>query len=66
MQLEEIESSFNVRQLPAYDIRRKLIHPSAYEEKLAGTIVSICFSLIHFVIKQKHIYNVITCDITIL
>jgi hypothetical protein len=66
MYLEEIKPSFNVQQLPAYNIRGKLIHPSAYEEKLVGAIVCVCFSLIHFVIKQKHIYNAIACDITVL
>jgi hypothetical protein len=65
MYLEEIKPSFNVRQLPAYDIRGKLIHPFAYKEKLVGAIVHVCFSLIHFVIKQKHIYNAIAHDITI-
>jgi hypothetical protein len=65
MYLEEIKPSFNVRQLPAYDIRGKLIHPSAYEEKLTGTIIHVCFPLIHFVIKQKHIYNAIARDITV-
>jgi hypothetical protein len=66
MYLKKIKPFFNVCQLPAYDIREKLIHLSAYEEKLVGAIVHVCFSLIHFVIKQKHIYNMIACDITIL
>ena len=55
-----------INQLPAYDIKNKLIHPSEYEEKLAGAIARVCFSIIHYTIKQRHVYNAIVHDITIL
>jgi hypothetical protein len=63
--LEEIQDSHNVRRLPAYDIHGRLIQPSQYEEKLAGAIARVCFTLVHFSIKQKHIFNAVVRDITV-
>jgi hypothetical protein len=63
--LDAIKSSHNVRQLPAYDIRGNLIRPFDYEEKLAGAIVRVCFSIVHYLIKQKHIFNAVARDITV-
>ena len=42
------------------------IHPSDYEQKLASSIARVCFSIIHYSIKQKHVFNAIVKDITIL
>lgn len=64
--LDEIKNSHNVQQIPAYDIRGDPIHPLQYEEKLAGAIVRVCFTMVHYLIKQKHIYNAIPHDITVL
>jgi hypothetical protein len=49
--LHEIKTTHHVQHLPAYDIRGNLIHPSKYEEKLAGVITHICFTIVHYVIK---------------
>jgi hypothetical protein len=65
-ELDNIKSSHDVQQLPAYDIRGDPIHPSQYEEKLAGAIARVCFTLIHFDIKQKHVFNALVRDITVL
>lgn len=64
--LEEIKTSHIVQPLPAYDIRGDIISPLEYEEKLAGAIVRVCFSFVHFQIKQKHIFNALARDITVL
>lgn len=64
--LDEINNSHDVQQIPAYDIRGDPIHPLQYEEKLAGAIVRVCFTIVHYLIKQKHIYNALPHDITIL
>ena len=64
--LDAMKSSHVVQQLPAYDVRGNDIHPSEYEEKLAGAITRVCFSIVHFLIKQKHIYNAVLRDITVL
>lgn len=66
LHLDDLKSTHNVRQLPAYDIRGNLINPSEYEEKLAGAIARVCFTLVHFTIKQKHVFNALVKDITIL
>jgi hypothetical protein len=63
--LDAIKSTHNVQRLPAYDIKGDLIHPFDYEEKLAGAIARVCFSIVHFVVRQKHIYNALVRDITI-
>ena len=64
--LKSIRNSHKVNQLPAYDIRGNPIHPKEYEEKLAGAIARVCFTLLHFIIKQKHVFNALVRDITIL
>jgi hypothetical protein len=64
--LDAIKASHDVQQLPTYDVKNNLIHPSDYEEKIAGAIARVCFSIIHFNIKQRHIFNAIVKDITIL
>jgi hypothetical protein len=64
--LDEIKTSHNVQQLPAYNVRGNLIDPLHYEEKLAGSIAHVCFSIAHFFIKQKHVFNTYVKDITIL
>lgn len=64
--LDEIKSTHDVQELPAYDVKNNLIHPSDYEEKIAGSIARVCFSIVHFEIKQRHIFNAIVKDITIL
>ena len=63
--LDEIKATHTVEQLPAYDINANLIAPLDYEEKLAGSIARICFSIVHFNIKQKHVFNAYVKDITI-
>ena len=65
--LDEIKDTHNVQQLPAYNIRGDLIHPFNYEEKLAGAIIQVCFTIVHFHIKQqRHIFNALVRDITVL
>jgi hypothetical protein len=64
--LEEIKSTHDVQQLPAYDVRGRIIHPSEYEEKIAGSICRVCFTIAHFVIRQKHVFNALVRDITVL
>jgi hypothetical protein len=39
--------------IPAYDIRENLIKPSDYEEKLAGAIVRVYFTIVHFYFQRK-------------
>ena len=63
--LDEIKSTHTVEQLPAYDIYRNLIAPVDYEEKIAGSVARVCFSIVHFNIKQKHVFNAYVKDITI-
>lgn len=64
--LDAIKTSHVVQHLPAFDIRNDHIHPSEYEEKLARAIACVCFTMVHFCIKQKHVFNAIICDITVL
>ena len=64
--LDEIKSSHDVQEIPAYDIRNNLIHPTEYEEKLGGAIARVCFSIAHYTVKQKHIFNALVRDITVL
>ena len=64
--LDEIRSTHSVEQLPAYDINTNLIVPLDYKEKLAGSIARICFSIVHFNIKQKQVFNAYIKDITII
>ena len=64
--LDEIKNTHDVHQLPAYDLRGNLINPSDYEEKLAGSIACVRFTIIYFPFKQKHIFNTLVRDITIL
>ena len=64
--LNAIKSSHMVRQLPAYDIKGNLINPIDYEEKLGGAITQVCFLIFYFLVKQKHIFNAVVQDITIL
>jgi hypothetical protein len=59
-------TTHNIQPIPAYDIRGDLIHPSEYEEKLAGTIARVCFSIVHYNVKQKNIHHAILRDITVL
>ena len=61
-----IKDSYEVNQLPAYDIRGDSIYPGDYEEKLAGAIVRVCFTIVHYDIKQKHVFNTLVRDITVL
>ena len=63
--LDAIKDTHNVEPLPAYDVDDTLIHPY-YEATLAGAITQVCFSLVHFIIKQKHISNAMIWDITVL
>ena len=63
--LDAIKSPHVVQQLPAYDIKGNLIDPLDYEEKLGGVICCVCFSIFRFLVKQKHIFNAIVRDITI-
>lgn len=63
--LDTIKATHNVQPLPAYDIRGKIIHPLEYEEKLAGAIARVCFTVVHYHIKEKHIFNALVQDITI-
>jgi len=63
--LHSIKDNYDVQQLPAYDVRNNLIHPSHYEEKLAGCTARVCFSIMHYLIKQKHVFNAIVKDITV-
>jgi hypothetical protein len=63
--LDEIKSSHKIHRLPAYDIHGHLIQPMEYEEKLAGAIARVCFTLVHFTIKQRHIFNAVVRDITV-
>jgi hypothetical protein len=64
--LDDIKTTHDVQQLPAYDIRNNAINPSDYEEKLAGAVARVCFSIVHFVIKQRHIFNATVKDITVI
>ena len=64
--LDAIKMSHAVQPLEAYDCTGDFIHPSEYEEKLAGAIVHVCFLFVHFLIKQKHVFNALARDITIL
>jgi hypothetical protein len=64
--LEAIKPTHNVQRLPAYDVKGQLIHPLDYEEKLAGAIARVCFSIVHFTVKQRHIFNALVRDITII
>ena len=43
-----------------------LISPLDYEEKLGGAIARVCFSIVHYLIKHKHVYNAIVRDITVM
>jgi hypothetical protein len=51
--------------MPAYDIKNNPINPSDYEEKLAGSIARVCFSIVHFYIRERHIFNAQLRDVTI-
>jgi hypothetical protein len=64
--LDSLKSTHDVHQIPAYDIRGNIIHPLEYEEKLAGAICRVCFSIVHYLIKQRHIFNAVLRDITVL
>ena len=64
--LDAIKSSHAIWQLSAYDIEGNLINPLDYEEKLGGAICHVCFLIFHSLVKQKHIFNAIIRDITIL
>lgn len=64
--LDAIKLSHTVFPIPAYDIKGALISPSDYEEKLGGAIAHVCFSIVHFFIRQRHIYNAIIRDITVM
>jgi hypothetical protein len=64
--LHAIKDNYDVQQLPTYDIKNNPIHPSDYEEKLAGSIARVCFSIVHYVIKQKHVFNALVKDITVI
>jgi hypothetical protein len=64
--LNAMKSLHSICPIPPYDIRGHLISPLDYEEKLTGSIAHVCFSIVHFVIRQKHIYNAILHDITVM
>ena len=66
LELNSIKHSHYVQPLQAYDIRGNLIEPFLYEEKLAGAIARVCFTIVHYPIKQKHIFNALVRDITII
>jgi hypothetical protein len=61
--LNAMKSSHSLHQLPAYNVNSDAIDPQQYEEKLAGAIAQVCFSIIHFFMKQKHIFNAVVRDI---
>jgi hypothetical protein len=64
--LDEIKSTHDVRQIPAYNDKNKSIHPSEYEEHLAGSISRVSFSVVHYLIRQRHVFNATVRDITVL
>ena len=64
--LDAIKSSHEVRPIPAYDVKGNLITPTEYEEKIAGATAHVCFAIVHFLIRQKHVYNAVVRDITIM
>ena len=64
--LNAIKGSHCIHLIPAYNIKGTLIPPAKYEEKLAGAIVHVCFTIVHFIIKHKHIYNAVVRDISII
>jgi hypothetical protein len=66
--LDNIKSTHSVHRIRAYDVKDKLIDPLDYQDKLAGSIVEVFFSLVHFHIRQsqKNIFNAIVRDMTVL
>ena len=66
--LDDIKATHVVHRIPAYDIRNQIIAPDKYQDKLAGSIVEVYFSLVHFFIRQsqKNIFNAVVRDITVL
>lgn len=63
--LASIKDTHDVEPLPAYDIKGNRIRPTDYEDKLAGAVARVCFSIVHYIIKEKHIYNALVKDITV-
>ena len=66
LHLDAIKASHIVQPLPAFDIGGYRIHPSDYEEKLAGAIACVYFTIVHFLFKQKHVFKAVVRDITVL
>jgi hypothetical protein len=66
--LNNVKSSHVVRRIPAFDIRNEAISPSDYQDKLAGSIVQVCFALVHYHIRQsqKNIFNAMIRELTVL
>ena len=64
--LNELKDTHFIQRLPAYDIRGCLVHPLDYEEKLTGAVVCACFTIIHYMINKKHIFNAVVQDLTVL
>ena len=61
-ELDSIKTFHYVQPLPAYDIQGNLIEPSLYEEKFTGAIARVCFTIVYYPIKQKHIFNALVRD----
>ena len=66
LHLDALKDNYDVQEIPAYDVRGNPIHPSDYEEKLAGSIARVCFSITHYLIKQHHVFNALPKDINVL
>jgi hypothetical protein len=68
MYLDSIKSTHIVHRIPAYDVKDDLVLPSEYQDKLAGSIAEVCFSIVHYHIRQaqKNVFNAVIRDMTIL
>ena len=51
--LDKIKKSHVVVPIPAYDIDRRLIHPTQYRSKLEGATVEVRFTMQHWAIGEK-------------
>lgn len=45
--LDTIKLTHDVHQIPAYNVKGILIHPSDYENELAGDIARVCLSIVY-------------------
>ena len=64
--LDAIKETHDIHQLPAYNIKGDHIKPSNYEDKLAGAITRVYFSIVHYLIKERHISSALVKDISII